>query len=80
MSIYEKFDLTGPQMRVIRLMENGWTLLWSNEISDRRCWIKGPEGEEYTISVPIVNILVEKGVIKQDNAIPLGTFHLVDAE
>ncbi len=79
MSIYEKFDLTGPQMRVIRLMEEGWLLRWSNEVSDKRCWLENGD-MEYTVSVPTIRILEKLGIIKQDNAIPLGTFYFVDAE
>ncbi len=79
MNIYKEFDLTDPQMRVVKMMEDGWALLWSNEPSDWRCRIV--RGDRYfSIHVSTVNILVEKGIIKQDNAIPLGTFHFVDAE
>ncbi len=77
MSIYEKFDLTGPQMRVIGRMEEGWLLRWSNEVSDKRCWLENGD-MEYTIQVPTVRVLEKLGIIEQDNAIPLGTFHFVE--
>ena len=78
MGIYEKFNLTDPQMRLIRRMGNKWVLYWSNEVSDRRCWIRDPKGEEFSIHVTMVNKLEKLGIIKQDNAVPLGTFHLVE--
>lgn len=75
--IIARIALTGPQMRLIKQMENGWVLYWSNEVSDRRCWIKGPEDKEFSVPVPMVNKLEELGIIKQDNEVPLGTFHFV---
>ncbi len=76
---YEEFDLTAAQIRVLRLMEEGWNLHWSNEVSDKRCWLQNGD-REYTVPAPTVRVLEELGIIKQDNAIPLGTFHFVDAE
>ncbi len=77
-NLYKGINLTDPQMRLINRMKNGWMLYWSNEVSDRRCWIRGPKDEEFSIHVTMVGKLEELGIIKQDNVVPLGTFHLVE--
>jgi len=74
----EDIELSIPQARVIRLMTEGWLLRWSNEVSDKRCWFEDESGGEHPQHVTTVNVLEELGIIKQDNAVPIGTFHFVE--
>ncbi len=76
--IIARIALTNPQMRVIKRMEEGWLLCWSNEVSDKRCWLEGENGEKYTVHVPTIRALEKLDIIKQDNAVPIGTFHFVE--
>jgi len=76
--IITRIALTIPQTKLIISMEDRWLLRWANNPeSDKRCWIER-EGEEFTIPTPMVKALEEKGIIEQDNKVPIGTFHLVE--
>ncbi len=76
--IITRITLTDPQTKLIISMEDGWLLHWANNPeSDKRCWIER-EGKEFTISTPMIKTLEEKGIIKQDNKVPIGTYQLVE--
>ncbi len=70
-------NLTKAQTNLITFMKDGEMLYWSNEPSDKRCWLD-VEGEEHTISVSTVGVLEKLGIIEQDNEVPIGTYHFVE--
>ncbi len=77
MKDWKEYELTVPQVNLLSSMKNGWLLRWSNEVSDKRCWLES-ENMKFTVHVPTVWKLEELGIIKQDNKVPIGTFYFIE--
>ncbi len=73
----KEFDLTKVQIHLIESMQDGWTVLWSNEPSDKRCWMI-KEGFDFTVHSPTIKALEEKGIIQQDDVKPVGTYSFIE--
>ncbi len=73
----KEIDLTGPQSILLDFMKNGRSLIWSNELTDWRCRVVKKDSY-ITIYTPTVKALEKKGIIKQDNKVPIGTYQLVE--
>ncbi len=72
-----EFELTKAQIHLINSMKNGWLVQWSNEPSDKRCWMTR-EGADHTVHAPTIKALERLGIIQQDSKKPIGTYNFVE--